>query len=46
MIFVLQGKIPKNDFGNINLFVESMLPYGATHLPCKSHQVDGQEHIY
>jgi hypothetical protein len=33
--FSLQGKIPKNDFGNINLFVKSMLPYGATHLPCR-----------
>lgn len=29
---VVEGKIPKNEFGNINLFVPSMLPRGATHL--------------
>ncbi|CCA70644.1 related to xeroderma pigmentosum group C complementing factor (homolog to excision repair protein RAD4) [Serendipita indica DSM 11827] len=30
---VVDGRIPKNDFGNINLFVSSMLPAGAVHLP-------------
>lgn len=28
-----QGKIPKNGFGNIDLYVPSMLPAGAIHLP-------------
>jgi xeroderma pigmentosum group C-complementing protein len=28
------GIIPKNAYGNIDLFVESMLPEGAVHLPC------------
>lgn len=27
-----QGKVPKNNFGNIDLFVPSMLPAGAVHL--------------
>lgn len=30
-----QGKVPKNSFGNIDLFVPSMLPEGAVHLPSK-----------
>jgi len=28
------GVIPKNGYGNIDLFVNSMLPPGAIHLPC------------
>ena len=28
------GVIPKNGYGNIDLFVDSMLPLGAVHLPC------------
>lgn len=28
------GEIPKNAYGNIDLFVDSMLPGGAVHLPC------------
>ncbi|KAL8292221.1 hypothetical protein RQP46_001687 [Phenoliferia psychrophenolica] len=32
---VVDGKIPKNDFGNIDLYVPSMLPAGAVHLPQK-----------
>lgn len=32
---VVDGKIPKNDFGNIDLYVPSMLPPGATHIPNK-----------
>ncbi|KAG8855729.1 hypothetical protein FRB96_006773 [Tulasnella sp. 330] len=31
---VIDGKVPKNDFGNIDLYVPSMLPNGAVHLPC------------
>jgi xeroderma pigmentosum group C-complementing protein len=33
---VPQGKIPKNGFGNIDLFTPTMLPPGAVHLPCES----------
>ncbi|KAI0064088.1 Rad4-domain-containing protein [Artomyces pyxidatus] len=32
---VVDGKIPKNDFGNIDLYVPSMLPAGAVHIPHK-----------
>jgi xeroderma pigmentosum group C-complementing protein len=31
----LQGKIPKNSYGNLDLFAPHMLPRGAVHLPCK-----------
>jgi len=35
LIYILfQGFIPKNDFGNIDLYVPSMLPEGAVHIPC------------
>ncbi|KAF7364833.1 hypothetical protein MVEN_00353500 [Mycena venus] len=32
---VVDGKIPKNNFGNIDLYVPTMLPAGAVHLPFK-----------
>ncbi|KAF8835388.1 Rad4-domain-containing protein [Paxillus ammoniavirescens] len=32
---IQNGKIPKNDFGNIDLYVPSMLPEGAVHIPFK-----------
>ncbi|SGY84410.1 BQ5605_C009g05695 [Microbotryum silenes-dioicae] len=32
---VVDGKVPKNDFGNIDLYVPSMLPDGAVHLTSK-----------
>ncbi|KAJ7728837.1 hypothetical protein DFH07DRAFT_757131 [Mycena maculata] len=32
---VVDGKIPKNNFGNIDLYVPSMLPAGAVHIPYK-----------
>ncbi|KZT11843.1 Rad4-domain-containing protein [Laetiporus sulphureus 93-53] len=32
---VVNGKIPRNDFGNIDLYVPSMLPAGAVHIPYK-----------
>ncbi|KWU42458.1 Rad4-domain-containing protein [Rhodotorula sp. JG-1b] len=32
---VVDGKVPKNNFGNIDLFVPSMLPAGAVHLRSK-----------
>jgi xeroderma pigmentosum group C-complementing protein len=33
---VLQGKIPRNAYGNIDMFTPTMLPPGAVHLPCTS----------
>ncbi|KAG8958742.1 hypothetical protein FRC00_002338 [Tulasnella sp. 408] len=32
---VIDGKVPKNDFGNIDLYTPSMLPQGGIHLPYK-----------
>ncbi|KAF6741742.1 hypothetical protein DFP72DRAFT_941814 [Ephemerocybe angulata] len=32
---VVDGKIPKNDFGNIDLYAPTMLPRGAVHVPFK-----------
>ncbi|KAG8966439.1 hypothetical protein FRC03_011977 [Tulasnella sp. 419] len=32
---IVDGKVPKNDFGNIDLYVPSMLPVGGVHLPFK-----------
>ena len=29
---VVDGKVPKNDFGNLDLYVPSMLPNGAVHI--------------
>ncbi|KAH7909238.1 hypothetical protein BJ138DRAFT_1067407 [Hygrophoropsis aurantiaca] len=32
---IIDGKIPKNNFGNIDLYVPSMLPEGAVRIPFK-----------
>lgn len=32
---IVDGKIPKNNFGNIDLYVPSMLPEGGVHVPFK-----------
>ncbi|KAF5380650.1 hypothetical protein D9757_007020 [Collybiopsis confluens] len=32
---VVNGVVPKNRFGNIDLYVKSMLPQGAVHMPFK-----------
>lgn len=32
---VVNGRVPKNSFGNIDVYVPSMVPKGAAHLPCK-----------
>ncbi|KAF8628657.1 hypothetical protein AX15_003788 [Amanita polypyramis BW_CC] len=32
---VVDGIVPKNNFGNIDLYVPSMLPQGASHVPFK-----------
>lgn len=46
------GVIPKNSFGNIDLYVESMLPEGASHIPhrgtvkiCKRLGIDYAEAV-
>lgn len=31
---VVYGRVPKNSFGNLDIFVPSMVPKGAVHLPC------------
>lgn len=31
----MDGKIPRNSFGNIDIYVPSMIPPGAIHLPLK-----------
>ncbi|KAF8215000.1 hypothetical protein K438DRAFT_1800573 [Mycena galopus ATCC 62051] len=33
---VVDGKVPKNNFGNIDMYTPSMLPAGAVHLPLKN----------
>ncbi|CAL3967164.1 unnamed protein product [Diplocarpon coronariae] len=46
------GIIPKNSFGNIDLYVDSMLPAGAVHIPlrgtvkiCKKLEIDYAEAV-
>jgi xeroderma pigmentosum group C-complementing protein len=46
------GLIPKNSFGNIDLYVDSMLPEGAVHIPyrgtvkiCKRLEIDYAEAV-
>lgn len=39
MLTFVQGIVPKNDFGNIDLYVPSMLPEGGIHLPRMFHQL-------
>ena len=31
-----QGKVPRNEYGNVELFLPSMLPKGTVHLQSKS----------
>ena len=33
---IINGLVPKNDFGNLDIFVPSMVPQGGVHVPCKS----------
>jgi xeroderma pigmentosum group C-complementing protein len=35
---IVNGRVPRNTFGNIDVYVSSMVPAGGVHLPCKSHQ--------
>lgn len=32
---IVDGRVPKNSFGNLDLFVPSMVPEGGIHLPCQ-----------
>jgi xeroderma pigmentosum group C-complementing protein len=32
---IVNGRVPKNSFGNLDIFVPSMVPKGGVHLPCK-----------
>lgn len=32
---IVNGRVPKNSFGNLDIFVPSMVPKGGTHIPCK-----------
>ena len=36
-----QGKVPRNEYGNVELFKPSMLPGGTVHLPSKSLNIAG-----
>ncbi|KAJ2022739.1 hypothetical protein IWW57_004404 [Coemansia sp. S610] len=49
---VLNGLVPRNEFGNINLFTDSMLPEGAVHIPnadakrlCKELGIDAADAV-
>ncbi|KAJ1938985.1 hypothetical protein FBU59_004272 [Linderina macrospora] len=49
---VTNGKVPRNDYGRLDLFTESMLPEGATHIPhpdakqlCKDLGIDCVEAV-
>ena len=32
---VVNGRVPKNSFGNLDIYVPSMVPRGGVHLPCE-----------
>lgn len=36
---VVNGRVPRNTFGNIDVYVPSMVPKGGVHLPCKFNHV-------
>lgn len=49
---IKDGKIPKNSYGNIDCFVDSMIPRGAVHVPlkgtprlCKKLEIDFAEAV-
>lgn len=49
---IQDGKIPKNSYGNIDCFVDSMIPRGAVHVPlkgtprlCKRLEIDFAEAV-
>lgn len=32
---VINGRVPKNSYGNVDVFVVSMVPKGGVHIPCE-----------
>lgn len=32
---IVNGEIPRNKYGNIDIYTQSMIPVGAVHLPLK-----------
>jgi xeroderma pigmentosum group C-complementing protein len=36
---VVNGRVPKNSYGNLDVYVPSMVPRGGVHIPCKSSPV-------
>lgn len=32
---IVNGRVPKNSYGNLDIFVPSMVPKGGVHLPCE-----------
>ncbi|KAJ2038297.1 hypothetical protein IW146_001252 [Coemansia sp. RSA 922] len=49
---VHDGRVPRNEFGNVNLFTDSMLPEGAVHIPnanakrlCKELGIDAADAV-
>ncbi|KAJ2876506.1 hypothetical protein GGH93_000727 [Coemansia aciculifera] len=49
---VHNGHVPRNEFGNVNLFTDSMLPEGAVHIPnanakrlCKELSIDAADAV-
>lgn len=32
---IVDGRVPRNSFGNLDIYVPSMIPKGGIHLPCK-----------
>jgi len=32
---IVNGRVPKNSYGNLDVFVPSMVPKGGVHIPCK-----------
>ncbi len=37
MMWIFQGKVPRNEYGNVELFKPWMLPAGSAHMQCKLH---------
>ena len=35
---IVNGRVPKNSYGNLDIFVPSMVPKGGVHLPCAYSQ--------
>jgi xeroderma pigmentosum group C-complementing protein len=33
---IVNGRVPKNSYGNLDIFVPSMVPKGGVHIPCKN----------